>query len=126
MPRGGKRAGAGRKPFSKDKAAAGEVQTLSAQAREHTNLALSTLVRIAKKSESDAAAKAAADSILDRGYGRPMQSMEHTGAGGGPIKHDLSGLPDEQLSQLRDILGSLAVVGRGERGNSSEGGGKER
>lgn len=29
----------------------------------------------------------AARELLDRGYGRPVQALEHAGAGGGPIEH---------------------------------------
>ena len=119
MPKGGKRAGAGRKPGSKDRAAAGEVASLSALARKHTPAALNALVKVAKSGLSEAAQVSAASAILDRGYGRPMQSMEHTGAGGGAIKHDLSGLPDEQLEQLRTILGTAAVLGGNRRRDSA-------
>ena len=55
-------------------------------AREHTDTALSVLVQVAQASESDAARVSAANAILDRGYGKPKQAMEHTGKDGGPIE----------------------------------------
>lgn len=122
MPRGGKRPGAGRKPGAKDRAAASEVASLSALARKHTPAALNALAKIAKSGMSEAAQVSASVAILDRGYGRPMQMHEHGGAGGGPIKHDLSGLSDEQLTQLAHILGSIAPAGNSAGGDTAEAG----
>jgi hypothetical protein len=59
-------------------------------------------------------------------FGLIKERHEHTGANGGPIKHDLSGLSDEQLAQLRNIIGSLAPVGGDRRRDPQEGGGSER
>jgi len=42
-------------------------------------------VRICTKGLSEAAVVSAAVALLDRGYGRPVQALEHTGEGGGPI-----------------------------------------
>jgi len=82
MPAGGKRPGAGRKPGSKDKATAAQGSTLAELAREHTSTALNVLVSVAQASESDAARVSAANAILDRGYGKPIQTNEHTGKDG--------------------------------------------
>lgn len=76
---GGKRPGAGRKPGSRPRATDGQKETLSALARTHTKVAISTLVRVASKSQSDSAAVAAASALLDRGYGKPPQTLEHGG-----------------------------------------------
>ena len=84
--RGGRRPGAGRKPGSKDRATIEQRGTLEALAREHTDTALHVLVQVAEASESDAARVSAANAILDRGYGKPKQAMEHTGKDGGPIE----------------------------------------
>ena len=86
MAAGGKRPGAGRKPGSKDKATIAQKATLEELARSHTETALNVLVQVAQASESDPARVSAANAILDRGYGKPTQGMEHTGAGGGPIQ----------------------------------------
>jgi hypothetical protein len=42
-----------------------------------------------RTSESDAARVAAADKLLDRGYGKAPQAMEHSGPGGGPVTYRL-------------------------------------
>ncbi|MBA9067177.1 hypothetical protein FHR71_000907 [Methylobacterium sp. RAS18] len=51
-------------------------------AREHTEAALAVLVQIAKAGESEAARVAAANAILDRGYGKPTQPVDGDGEGG--------------------------------------------
>lgn len=79
---GGKRPGAGRKPGSKQRATVDQSGTLAELAQAHTTTALATLVRVASSSESDAAAVSAANAILDRGYGKPIQQTEHTGKDG--------------------------------------------
>ena len=84
--RGGKRQGAGRKPGSKDKSTVEQSATLSELARAHTSTALGVLVKIAQQGESDAARVSAANAILDRGYGKPTQGIEHTGKDGGAIE----------------------------------------
>lgn len=84
-PRGGKRPGAGRPAGRRNKATDAELESLSTLAKQHTAAALQTLVNIAANSESDAARVAAANSILDRGYGKPTQALEHSGKGGAPL-----------------------------------------
>ena len=79
--RGGKRVGAGRRKGAKDKATLEQGAALSELARIHTKAALETLVSVARSSESDAARVSAAVAILDRGYGKPPQSHEHSGTG---------------------------------------------
>jgi len=103
MARGGKREGAGRKPGSKDTAAAGEVQNLSVLARTYTVDAINALWAVATGSASDAAKVSAAVAILDRGYGRPMQMLEHTGADGGPIATTTT-TPREMARAVLSIL----------------------
>jgi uncharacterized protein DUF5681 len=57
----------------------GEVQEL---ARVHTNKAIETLAAIMDSSNAPPAARvAAASAILDRGYGKPPQALEHSGDG---------------------------------------------
>jgi Family of unknown function (DUF5681) len=50
--------------------------SLQLMARQHTGMALRTLAEIAKKGEKEASRVAAATALLDRGFGRPIQSME--------------------------------------------------
>jgi len=90
MARGGSRPGAGRKKGSKathgrtvgatDIATAKQRKTLTELAREHTEMALAVLVEIASnKLASDKSRVSAANALLDRGYGRPRQALEHHG-----------------------------------------------
>jgi len=92
----------GRKPGSLNKANR-EIREL---AQQYGPEAIEALVAILKSPDSPPAAKvASANSILDRGYGKPRQPMEHGGRDGAPIEYrDLSGLSDEQLGQLATIL----------------------
>jgi hypothetical protein len=68
--RGGKRAGAGRKPGATSLAK----RDLASLAKEHVDLALSVLCEIASAGQSESARVTAANSILDRAYGKPIQS----------------------------------------------------
>jgi hypothetical protein len=50
-----------------------------ALAREHTDLAITTLVDIAKQTKAAPAARVAATSaLLDRGWGKPAQAIQAT------------------------------------------------
>lgn len=69
---GGARPGAGRKKGSINKATA----DIRAAAQEYTDQALDVLFQIATAGESEAARVAAANSILDRGHGKPRQMVE--------------------------------------------------
>lgn len=72
---GGYRPGSGRKP--------GKVTaTLREIARKHMEKAVDTLVKVLDDDDSPAAAKvAAANAILDRGYGKPTQPIDGDGNG---------------------------------------------
>lgn len=78
---GGRRPGAGRKPGKKN----ARTIEIEQKAREHTAEALKALLYIAKNGKSEPARVSAATALLDRGYGRPRQAVEHTGEGGGPV-----------------------------------------
>jgi hypothetical protein len=54
-------------------------------AQKYTNKALKTLAKIMENGEQESARVAAAKELLDRGFGRPSQSVEHMGEGGGPV-----------------------------------------
>ncbi len=74
MPqRGGKRAGAGRPQGRRNKATVEQKLTLEELARTHTDAALAVLIEVAQHGQSEAARVSAANSILDRGYGKPRQ-----------------------------------------------------
>lgn len=90
--RGGKRPGAGRKrgrPAAPQKATTVQRNDIADAAKEYADLALRALIDVATSGESEAARVTAASALLDRGYGRPRQAIEHTGANGGPILHQV-------------------------------------
>lgn len=76
--RGGRRPGAGRKPNPKPEPRAvvpGDPDIVAAElARSYTELAVLTLAGIAANGRTDAARVAAANSLLDRGHGKPVIS----------------------------------------------------
>jgi len=72
MSHGGKRDGAGRKKGAPNKATA----SIRDAAREYTDEALQALVRVIRdKDAPHAAVTGAANSILDRGFGKPSQTV---------------------------------------------------
>lgn len=85
--RGGARPGAGRKP---GKVGAAK-RDLAAMAKQHAEAALLTLVEIAGNKEEPASARvSAATALLDRGFGKPPQALEHSGPDGEPIPTSLT------------------------------------
>lgn len=86
MARGGKRIGAGRPAGSHDAATGEQKANLGDIARAHTDTAVDALVAIITSGQSEATRVSAAIAILDRGYGRPAQALEHAGPAGGPVK----------------------------------------
>ena len=73
---GGARMGAGRPTGALNKATKEQGARLSELAKSYTDIAFSTLVDVAMNGSSDTARIAAANSILDRGYGRPKADLE--------------------------------------------------
>lgn len=106
--RGGKRPGAGRRQGSGNRATKEHKATLSDLARTHTAVALKALVTVATKGESESARVAAANALLDRAYGKPRQSVEHSGTVG---TYDLTKVSNDDLARLEAILGPLADAG---------------
>lgn len=73
--RGGKRPGAGRKPGSRNRPTVDMGKTLVEMAAQYTPEALHTLAEIMKDREATATARvSAANSLLDRAHGKPMQA----------------------------------------------------
>ncbi len=68
---GGRREGAGRPAGVPNKATKEQGARLSELAKSYTDLAFGTLVDVAMNGSSDTARVAAANAILDRGYGKP-------------------------------------------------------
>jgi hypothetical protein len=71
-------AGAGRKKGTPNKVTS-EVKEL---ARQYGQEAVDTLAQLMRSAESEQAQIAAAKELLDRGYGKATQPLEHSGAGG--------------------------------------------
>ena len=72
----GRREGAGRPAGAPNKAAREQGARLSEPAKSYTDIAFSTLVDVAMNDSSDSARIAAANSILDRGYGKPKADID--------------------------------------------------
>ena len=88
-----------------------------AAARSHTTTALQTLADAMRSEIAPWAARvAAANAILDRGWGKPSQAVEHAGSVG--VEHtrrlDISELRDDQLdaleTALRTTVGTMTAV----------------
>lgn len=77
-------------------------RTLSELCRTHTEDAVNALVSVCTGVDVPAAAKvAASQALLDRGWGKPAQAVEVTGADGGPLQHrDMSVAPLAVLEWL--------------------------
>lgn len=89
-------------------------RTLTDLAREHTEDAVKTLVEIMRDVQAPAAARvAAADKILNRGWGQAPQTIALTD---GREPRDLSGMTDEQLEAL-EALRTLESLSLGVEGN---------
>ena len=115
MARGGKRPGAGRRPGQTNKLTARAKHTLSELAREHTGAAMGVLVKIMKDDAAPHAARAtAANSILDRGWGKPTQDHRHGGPTGGAIPTidvtKLKGMTEQELEALERALVQIGIV----------------
>jgi len=72
MSRGGYREGAGRPLGSSNKCTTEQSQRLSELAKTYTEEALLTLADVARNGRTDAARVSAANSLLDRAYGKPV------------------------------------------------------
>lgn len=76
---GGKRPGAGRKPGHVSKAKL----DIAERAKTHGDAALRTLASIMADADAPHSARvSAANAILDRGYGKPPQALDHSSSDG--------------------------------------------
>ena len=76
---GGPRPGAGRKPGKVSKAKL----DIAERAKTHGEAALLTLVEVMQDTDAPHNARvSAANALLDRGYGRPLQGVDHTSSDG--------------------------------------------
>jgi hypothetical protein len=103
------------------------------EARKFSGLAVDTLVELTKDTHTDSTRYSAATALLDRGYGRPAQSLDlHLSADA--ITKRLSDMTDAELAALEArmiaaapiVLEATAEVPDGdtdgEHGNSADGG----
>ena len=75
--------------------------------RSHAPKIIAELLRIASEGKTETVKIMAAKEILDRGFGRPAQSVEMTGKDGQPLmRQALDNMPlsDEERARLRSIL----------------------
>jgi Family of unknown function (DUF5681) len=103
---GGFRKGQSGNPGGRPKA----VASLQLAARGHMHAALKTLIVIAKKGKSEASRVAAATALLDRGFGRPIQSVEMT-MDAGMIQKKLNELSDAELAMLEERVQAFGTQG---------------
>jgi hypothetical protein len=73
------------------------------EARKYSGLAVDTLVELTKNTHTDSTRYAAATALLDRGYGRPAQSLDlHLSADA--ITKRLSDMTDAELAALEQRM----------------------
>ena len=95
--RGGARSGAGRPVGSKSRATKEAKAKLSDLAKKYAPEALAVLAQIMRDGESESARIAAANSIIDRGYGKPVQAV--------------TGGDDEDAAPLKVVIQRRAAKG---------------
>jgi hypothetical protein len=93
---------AGRPPGRSNVATTQMRRTLGELAREHTEAALETVLTVMREGETDAIRLAAANIILDRGYGRPQAAVEVTSG-----TSNLMTLDEAQSRTQRAVLAIL-------------------
>jgi hypothetical protein len=84
------------------------IQNLAVEARKYALASLRTIDEIRRKGESEAVRLAAANSLLDRGFGKPAQSIDL--AGELSLTHQLNffeGLGLDDQRKLRDALHTI-------------------
>lgn len=86
MAKGGARKGAGRPPGARNRATNLHKNSIEDLARQHTDTAINALNEIAGNGQLPPAARvSAAIALLDRGYGKPGQSITHKGDEDAPL-----------------------------------------
>jgi hypothetical protein len=85
------------------------IRNLVVEARRFSGLAVDTLVELTKDSHTDSTRYAAATALLDRGYGRPAQSLDlHLSADA--ITKRLSDMTDAELAALEARMIAAAPI----------------
>lgn len=104
--RGGFKPGQSGNPGGRPKA----IYNLTAEARRHTIEAVRTLLRLMRNAKSESVRLGAAEAILSRGWGKPIQALQ---IDGGFAAKKLNELSDAELAQLEERLASMAEDGQG-------------
>lgn len=86
--RGGQRIGAGRKPGSQNKVTLEQRATLTQLAQTYSDDAIKSLHKVATEGKSESARVSAAVAILDRAFGKPVQTIDSTIDVEDTTKHD--------------------------------------
>lgn len=73
------------------------IKELQELAREHTREAVNRLLQLMRQGKDLPTARASAALILERGWGKPVSSVEHTGKDGGPIETQIT---DSEAARL--------------------------
>jgi hypothetical protein len=85
------------------------VGNLVIEARKFSGLAVDTLVELTKDNHTDSTRYSAATALLDRGYGRPAQSLDlHLSADA--ITKRLSDMTDAELAALEQRMIAAAPI----------------
>ena len=86
-----------------------EISNIVVEARKYSGLAVDTLVALAKDGQTDNSRFSAAVELLNRGYGRPAQSLDlHLSADA--ITKRLSDMSDAELAALEQRMIAAAPI----------------
>ena len=86
-----------------------QVGNIVVEARKYSGLAIDTLVAIAQDGQTDTSRQSAAVELLNRGYGRPAQSLDlHLSADA--ITKRLSDMTDAELAALEARMIAAAPI----------------
>ena len=101
MPRGGKRAGAGRPKGSGQLAKVSDKSDFASKVRAKSDEIIEELMNVLKNAKSDTARVQAASVLLDRAYGRPPPALSER-----PAESPMS----EILQSIQRIKSSAPIV----------------
>ncbi len=87
----GKRKGARRTSAAKNTNKTNPTPHSRALVSRHGPDAIAELARLSTSATPDSARLSAIGMLLDRAYGKPKQTLEHTGEDGGPIQVTIAG-----------------------------------
>ena len=124
MPKGGARSGAGRKPGTLNRRTIDQTRTIGEMAKEYTSEAIETLASIMRDATKSAPARvSAATSLLDRGWGKALATVEVGKPG------DFTRASDDELERFiaeRARGASGSARREGDQAGTPEAGGRGR